>query len=44
VLAEKLYVPKHIQEGRRIVDLAKTGRVRGFVPGEELATGRLGCG
>ena len=43
-LAQKLYVSKHIQEGRRIVDFAQAGGVLGFVPGEELAAGCLGRG
>ena len=42
--SEKFYVSKHIEEGRRIVDFAEARRVLGFVPGEEFATRRLGCG
>jgi hypothetical protein len=39
---EKLNVSKHIQEGRRVVNLAEALRVLGLVPGKQLATSGLG--
>ena len=44
VAVQKFNVTANIQEGRRVIDLAETRGVLGFVPREEAAARRLGLG
>ena len=43
MFVEKFNVSADIQQGRRIVDFAKAGRILGFIPRQQFTASRLGC-